>query len=86
MGGNPSLIKMLIEKSDILVELAISASLAAGAAILETANKCAAVTTKYDGSPLTIADRMSHHRLFLLSNLDVYPRVVGTSEWDTAAA
>ena len=64
MGGNLYPIEMLIERRDALVELAISASLAAKAAILETVGKSIAVTTKCDGSPLTIADRMSHQIIF----------------------
>jgi len=60
LDGDPGPIEMPIEKSDTLVELAISASLAARDAILATANNCVAVTTKHDGSPLTIADRLSH--------------------------
>jgi 3'(2'), 5'-bisphosphate nucleotidase len=50
-------------KEEILwlsLELAISASLAAKAAILETVGKSIAVTTKCDGSPLSLADQLSH--------------------------
>lgn len=51
---------MPIENNDTLVELAVSASLAAGDSILATAKNHVESTTKHDGSPLTIADRFSH--------------------------
>ena len=60
MGGSLYPIEMLIERRDTLVELAISASLAAKVAILETVGKSIAVTTKGDGSPLSLADQLSH--------------------------
>ena len=60
MGGNLYPIEMLIERRDTLVELAISASLAAKVAILEIVGKSIAVTTKGDGSPLSLADQLSH--------------------------
>lgn len=68
---------------DKLFELAIEAARGAGTAVMSYYQQALAVEHKQDGSPLTLADQAARHVIadqLSDSEVNVYPRLVGSSE------